>query len=40
MVVRSERLGVPLINDPVINDGTGEDEEEDLEEGLAIYFLS
>jgi hypothetical protein len=34
LVVRSERLGVPLINDPVNHDGSGEDEEEDLEEGL------
>eukprot|EP00026_Physarum_polycephalum_P011521 Phypoly_transcript_11753.p1 GENE.Phypoly_transcript_11753~~Phypoly_transcript_11753.p1 ORF type:complete len:343 (+),score=87.24 Phypoly_transcript_11753:27-1031(+) len=36
LVVRSERLGVPLINDPVINDGSGEDEEEDLEEDLRL----
>ncbi len=38
LVIRSERLKIPLINDPELVDGdnSGDDEEEDLEEGSFI----
>lgn len=46
LVVKSERLNIPLINDPSseFSNDNGDDEEEDLEEGInnfnnKIYIL-